>query len=423
MANKINASKILVVCPKALQVNWYNEIKKWADKNSVGVCTGTYQNRSATLDEDFNWYIVNYAMLRPVKKNNKWLPKYPQLTSREWDLIIFDESQNLMGRKSQQTRGAKKLKCEYLIELTGTPILTKPDQLWSQLNIIDNKKFSSYWAFVEEYLSTTMNPFSPRTPLITGVKDKEKFKDMLSNHMIRTTKEEVLPELPPKIYKTVPITLEGTQKKLYTQLEKEMVLECDKDMLKVGTVLEQQLRLRQLCLDPKIVIPDTKAKSIKTEMILNYLDNIEDQAVIFTSFKSYANILYEALNSTKKFKGKVGLFTGDTPDSERERIIREFKKGNLLLFLGTIKAGGVGLNLQTASELIFTDKDWSPKINEQVEDRVHRFGQVKSPIITSFVCENTVESDLEKVLSKRNDMINSVIVSSNILEEQRRRCT
>lgn len=433
LANKIKASKVLIICPNSLKWNWLSEIMKWADHKRVNVIEGTPKKKVQLMSADADWYILGYGALQLVEDktkpiNPKALPekwkykkrfKYPEL-HRTWDLIIFDESQNLAGRKSDRTEGARKLDGKYIIQLTGTPILTSPAQLWSQLRIVDPKEFTSYWKFVDKWLITTANPFSEHQPKVVGIKDPEAFKQMLFKYMIRTEKKDVLTELPEKVYKTIEVRMSPGQQKLYNQMEQDAFATYKDSFTLASSAILQQLRLRQLCLDPAIVSEGfSSISSAKTDALLDYIDNIpgERQVVIFSEFRKYAEYLYQIISK----KSTCVLYTGELSDIKRKEAEHDFRSGKARIFIGTIKAGGVGLNLQNASILIFTDKNWSPKINMQVEDRINRMGQKNVPEIISFITKNTVEEDIEELLSVRADMIDSVITTMDVFNAMKNR--
>lgn len=405
--DEVNAKKILVLAPKALLFSWRNEIKKFSKDISTTVITGTAAQKKKALSEKVRWYITNHETLLQLKS-------YPQLC-QPWDVIVVDEFHNYMNRKAKKVAAIKQLKSEYFIGLTGTPILTKPDQLWSQLNIVAPKSFRSFWKWVDQYCQKQFNPYSQYTPIISGVLDTDAYKQMLAPYFIRRTKEEVLLDLPEKIYKDVPLQLSARQKKLYDSMMADMIVEDGDDFHKSGTILEKIIRLRQICLDPRI-LPELSIteRGVKTEALLEIIQNTEGQIVVFTSFKSYANLIASEL---KALKISYELLTGDTPQEGRAAQLDRFTSGKSKVFIGTIKAGGVGLNLQNASLLIFMDKDYSPAINSQTEARIHRIGQKNAAIIMSLYTENTVDEKMEKMLEARKNMIGAIITPTALYEE------
>lgn len=405
-ADRVGAKKILVLAPKALLFSWKNEIEKFSDNPTCSVCIGTAAQKKKAFEATVRWYITNHETLLQIQS-------YPKLMQK-WDLIVVDEFHNYMNRRAKKTLALKKLKSDYLFGLTGTPILTKPDQLWSQLNIIAPHNFRSFWNWVKLYCATKFNPFSGNADIVTGVLDVEKYKEMLAPYFIRHTKEEVLEDLPDKIYNEVPLQLNDKQQKLYKSMKKDMIVENGDDFYKSGTALEKLIRLRQICLDPRL-LPELNIteKGVKTEALINILTSSEEQFVVFTSFKSYANLIAQEL---KDLGITYELLTGDTPTAERAVQVERFRAGQSRVFIGTIKAGGVGLNLQTASNLIFMDKDYSPAINAQTEARIHRIGQKNAAVITTLYTLGTVDELMEKMLAARGEMIDSVITPTMLYE-------
>lgn len=406
-ADRVGAKRILILAPKALLYSWKKEIEKFSDSTPCSVIMGTAKQKRDALSTKARWYITNHETLLKVLN-------YPELL-KPWDLIVADEFHNYMNRKAIKTKNIKKLKSEYFIGLTGTPILTKPDQLWSQLNIIDKKHFTSYWQWVEAYCAQKFNPYSQFTPIISGVLNTASYKKMLAPYFIRRTKKEVLTDLPDRIYKTVPLKLNKKQASLYKSMMVDFTVEEGDDFHKAGTILEKIVRLRQICLDPRILPDiDMKEKGVKTEALLEIIKSTDEQMVIFTSSKVYAKLITSELFKLKITKE---LLTGDTPKKVREGQVERFQSGKSRLFISTIKAGGVGLNLQCASTLIFLDKDYSPAINDQAESRIHRIGQKNVPQIITLYTEGTVDELMEKMLAARKDMIDSVITPTALYKE------
>ena len=407
LADEVRAEKVLIVCSKSKMSDWADEIGVWCS-NKASVARGSIQQRKQIIAEFQRFLIINYAMLRGSK--------YSELFKIKWNLVIFDEAHQLKGRKAQQTQGAKRLKAKRIVLLTGTPMLNAPQELWSLLNLLYPKRFTSYWQFVERFCETEENPFAP-TPRIIDVKNVKALQYILVPIMVRREKKQVMSHLPDKIYKTIRLELEGQQKKAYEQMEKEMVAMLQNGVeVKAGTGLAQMIRLRQLCLSPAILGgPD---KSVKTEALLEILDEaIEsgEKVVVFSWFKDYVKLLSQVLD---KQKIRHVVMHGDTSDVARDQAKRQFRDDpDTKVFLSTIKTGGEGLNLQNASVLVFTDKSWVPGDNEQAEDRIHREGQTKNPLIISLVCKDTIEEDMETVLQNKERITSEAMAIEKVAEK------
>src|SRR6056297_3257002 len=177
-AKEINSKKTLIVSPAYLKTNWKNEIKKFTD-SSINLITGKRKERLKSLEEIKNFNIINYAMLRDKQYLNK-------LKNIEFDFLIYDEAHALKNRKSQQHKGAKKLKCNYITLMTGTPIPNHPEELYGLLNVLYPKQFRSYWRFVETFCEV-YDSFYHSGKEILGLKNVKQLKNLLTPIMIRET--------------------------------------------------------------------------------------------------------------------------------------------------------------------------------------------------------------------------------------------
>ena len=253
--------------------------------------------------------------------------------------------------------------------------------------------------------------------------------------MIRRLKSDVAKELPEKEYKIIPIKLNPDQEKAYKQVEKEMILAYEKTDLagidtsrfmedddivfqKYGTIFERDLRLRQICLTPKLV--GGKLDSAKVDAILTLIEGRSGPICVFSMYKGFIKILEEVIK--KELKIIPAVIHGDKTAEERYLEIEAFKSGKTEVFLGTIGSAGTGVDgLQVAGTLIFTDKDYRPKVNQQVEDRIHRIGQKGNVEIISLVCQGTIEEDVEEILQSRDEIINKLIVANEVYKKMKAR--
>ncbi|WNO30022.1 superfamily II DNA/RNA helicase, SNF2 family [Oceanotoga phage vB_OteS-UFV02] len=411
--NTFKPKKTLIVVPASLKYNWESELEKWCNLSYVGTNYNEAKKRHKALEENKSVYVVNYEMLDVVK--------YPELFKITWDLVVCDEahklknlqtkwSRHLTGNKRGAKYEVKKLPRKKTILMTGTPLANNPLELFSLLHIQNPMEVSNRDMFVQNFCETAFNPFG-REPLVVGVKNAEALHKMIAKYMFRRTKEDEL-DLPEKIYQNIEIKLSKDQEKLYKKLVKDYFLEKkDQDYLEVNSGMELALRLRQLSLDPRIL--GLEGKSNKTQTIIELVQDTNQQVVIFTSFKTYANLLKEEFD---KAKVKVSMYTGDTKHADRRKSIDDFQKGNTQVFLSTITAGGVGLNLQNANIVLFADKPYSPHLVKQAEDRCYRNGQKNKVTIISVINRGTVEDDIEYILYDKQNIIDQVIVEREVVE-------
>ncbi len=419
-------SKILVVCPDHLKWTWEEHFKKWGrfsaeeitvveshriKKGSDIECTviqGNTQDREEPLLRALHQHkspiIMNYDQFL---LHSKLLQNFP------YDVVIFDEAHRLKNRKAKRTQAMFKVSqnTDYLWFLTGTPVRKCYTDIWPLLHAIDSERFSSYWDFVFLY-TEAMEGFYGGIEIL-GLKDKQTFQSMLSCYMFRKTKEEVMPDLPPKIYQDIQVQLTGEQKTTYNKMEKEFIAEIKKqmedgtelnDILRAPNTVAQITRLRQICLHPHII--GAKGKSSKLTALEEIIDDIGDQLLIFTWYKSFIPFVGSTLEDMQiPYRSIYGSVTS----SDKRQFEQEFNNDEIQIIVGTIGAMGEGLNLQKSKYSIFTDIDWVPANNEQAEDRIHR-GEIKeSPTIIRLYHPNTIETDIRYSNKQKQKVVNDTV--------------
>lgn len=424
-------AQILIVCLAPLIANWYEEIINWGiSKDKVIKVTGTTGQRLKKLETKANVHIVNNEMMRylaTVAEKGSQKKDIKDNLSKKYDLVVVDEFHNFSNREAAQSIGLLNLsrKCKKVIGLTGTPIRGKADEIWHLLHILYPNEYSSYWKFVTKYCETQPSRYS-RMGDIVGFKDIEGLFKELSPFTIRRKKSDVLKELPEKIYKAIYVELTKAQKEVYERLKNEFLIVLKESLKnkedireyeledesegslqyvqKISTVIAAEIKLRLLCLDLQLV--GGVSSGDKTSIVVDLVNNNTNQTVIMTSFRSYANILYYALLAESI---PVGLYTGSKRE-DREEHMKKFKSGEFKAIVCTIRAGGVGLNMQNADTIIFTDQDYSPKINEQAEDRIARIGQKNVPNIINLIAKDTIEEKIYQIVKDKDQMINKLMM-------------
>lgn len=403
------ASKVLIVCSKSLMGTWKAEINKWSTDPSYEIIPvdTTYKkkekmNQNLAKEKRFN--IINYEMLRDRT--------FKQLWSTKWDVVICDEAHRLKGRKTQLTEGASKLKYDSLILVTGTWINNNHHEVYQLLRLIDKDRFTSYWHFVDRFCETE-DSFYSQTPDIVGPKNLKAYKYLMNKYLIQRRKRDVLTELPDIIHKTINIQMTPYQKKLYKQIQDDMMATLEDDeILLTPTTSAQYAKLRQICLSPAIV--GGKESSNKVQTLLDIIENTEGQIIVFSWYKKFIKYLIELFGH--KNIPCVSIH-GDVSSEDRILAMERFTapNSNIKVCLGTIKTMSEGLNLQTASSLIFTDKSYVPGDNEQAIARVDRMGQKNNPLIYHLVTENTIEEHIETILQEKQDLIDEASAIEEVI--------
>ena len=398
-------NQVLVVAPSYLKYSWEREIKKWTQYKGL-VADGERSSREQTIRrKDAEYIIVNYEMLRESTE----VGGYPELLQEKWDAVIFDEAHRLKGRDSQWTLGAKKLQSEMLLLLTGNPISNQPAELWQLLNLIDPRRFTSFWAFVEYYCIVYDTFFGKE---IAGVNKATlpHLQFTLQPLMIRRLKEDVAPWLPKKIDHYIEVKLEGAQKTFYERVEKDMVIEMVNGGLEViDSIIAQSIRLQQAIANPAIlggpnqsVVEDTAL-----ELVQDLLASNEQKVIVGTWYRLAAEMFRERL---EKNGIRCWVITGDVAGHKRDAIVNAFKESEEpCVLVGTIRAMSEGINVDECDSIIYMDKSWVPLDNEQFADRIHRMTSTRTKNYYHIVVRDTQSMDREEALLEKTEIIDEVL--------------
>mgnify|MGYP000341301093 CR=1 FL=1 len=313
------------------------------------------------------------------------------------------------NRKSQQTKALYKItndiKRNYL--LTGTPIMNTPEDLWSLLHIIDRKKFSSFWRFVHRYCEVWDNGFGKE---IGKAKNPKDFREMLKPYMLRRLKEEVIEDMPELTIQKREVELEGKQRKIYEQMRDRMVAEIgEQEKVTAPIVISKIMRLKQIAVSPALISDkDKEFKSAKIDTLMEIIsDSGKQKVVVFTQYQGAAELVADKLD--KKGIG-YGLLHGGIDEDKRQEDVNRFQNNdNCEVFIATIKAGGLGINLTAGSIAVFLDKDWTDANNKQAIDRLHRIGQERNVTVIELIAKDTIEQYIEKLLKEKQKTFDSLI--------------
>ena len=403
---EIKAERVLVVCPNSLKWNWHEEVGKWTDSKAV-VVDGTRAKRVKTIEGFTGKYlIINYESMR----------LHEELQKVKWDVLILDEAHKIKNRKAQQTKAVKKIKADNVYLLTGTPMLNRPDELWSLLNRLYPKKFGSYWRFAERYCSITDNGWGKEVGMGTP-EQQEKLRQLLAPVMLRRTKKDVLKELPDKVYQRHLIELKGNQARAYRSMEKDTIATLTEgEVIAAPVVIAQITRLRQIAVSTQL-LSDGVAESAKFDALLELIqDNQEEhKIVVFSQFRRAVELFSEKLD---KAGIKWTAVTGAVKQEDRHQATKDFQEDTeTRVMLATIEAAAHGLTWTSADIAVFLDRHWTPAINTQAEDRLHRMGQKNSVTIINMVARGTVEEYIENMLEEKGKGFDAIINEGVTTEE------
>jgi SNF2 family DNA or RNA helicase len=396
------ASRMLVVCPSFLKWNWVEDIVEFTNFTWIVLHGDPKQRQQVYQDFNHDILIVGYEQLA-----RDW----EYINELKFDILCVDEAHYIKNRTAARTKAVLKVKRTRTFLLTGSPMLNRPNELWTLLHCIDPKRFNKYWPFVNRYCVFG----GWKSKQIVGAKNKQELRGILQEYMIRRLKKDCL-DLPDKQHIRVYVDLHPEQKKLYDQIEADMKLHIPNNPtpLQAENILTRYLRHKQVCGTPATLgFPDDSTKLDRAvEMIQEFTEGSDDQpatpVVVFTQFRGVADALDKRLAIADI---PCWQLNGDTPQQKRILLTQDWAnspvKGVLILMLQM----AVGLNLTAANKGIFIDQLYVPKLNEQAEDRMHRIGaSLTHPIqIFILIAKGTIEERIEKILRTKAKLFAQLI--------------
>ena len=402
---------VLIVAPTSLMTNWFNEAQKFAPDLKVLVLHGPDRKHSFAAIPEHDVVLTTYPLIARDRE---------VLLSRDWHMAVLDEAQTIKNPDAATTRWLRDVKARHRFCLTGTPMENHLGELWSIMSFANPGYLGDKAGFVRQWRT----PIEKRADKVRAATLARRVRPFL----LRRTKAEVAAELPAKSEIVERIVLEGKQRDLYDAIRLSMSDKVRKAIQQRGlakshiVVLEALLRMRQVCCDPALLKLDdgVERPSAKLdrlmEMVLELLSEGR-KIIVFSQFTSMLDLVRKRLDAEAV---RYGVLTGDTKD--RKRAIDGFQNGTNDVFLVSLKAGGVGLNLTAADTVIIFDPWWNPAVEEQAIDRAHRIGQDKAVFVYRLVAAGTVEEKMEGLKERKRALADSLFdrdgrIASTLTEE------
>ncbi|CAC9603755.1 DNA/RNA helicases, SNF2 family [uncultured Gammaproteobacteria bacterium] len=383
---------VLIIVPTSLIANWKNEVKRFTPNLKIlSLYGGAERFKAFEKIEKADILLTSYALIyRDIDRFIEYHFSY----------IILDEAQKIKNPRTKMFTTIKSLKSDYRLALSGTPIENHLGELWSIFSFLMPGFLHNQTVFRKKY----------QTPIEKHLdQDKQKMLNQrVRPFMLRRTKAEVLPELPEKseiikytqfneeqaaLYESIRITMEKKVREAIVQkgLAKSHIM-----------LLDALLKLRQVCCDPQLVKIEVAKKVEESAKLQLFLDLLEEllsenrKILVFSQFTSMLSILQ---NELEKKDISYTKLTGTT--KKREEVIEKFTSGQADVFLISLKAGGVGLNLTEADTVIHYDPWWNPAVENQATDRAHRIGQTKAVFVYKLIIENSIEEKILELQQKK----------------------
>lgn len=332
-----------------------------------------------------------------------WRDMKSGMAPKYWPLVIMDEFHRLRNRKTERYKWLHHIDSPHKYFLSGTPASRGPQDLWTVMSMIDPVRYRSYWRWVDEFCLVETTPFGRQ---ITGVRNLPRFNQLMETYLYIRKKADILPELPPKTRSKIPIEMTPKQAKLYHSLRKDMIaeLEGSGEVLITTTTLEKLLRLRQILVTPKLLDPEFPEYGGAIEAFMDRIEDLDEpHCVFFTPFAQALPILAERL---QRAGHKYITLRGGLSPFEVERLENEFRE-----------QGGIALcsiqfaqsySLSTSSQAYFAGYEYDPNVNEQAEDRLHRFDSVEACNMWYFSHSDTVDDQILDILNAKSNTVNTM---------------
>lgn len=388
--------KCLIICGiNSVKYNWEKEVKLHSEEDVVVFDAPAIVDRNENLK---NWGkeffgIINIESLRK-DEIIETLKDY--ISSDIIGMIIVDEIHKAKGGNTAQGKGLRKLNPKYKIGLTGTPIMNDVTDLWNILGWLEVEKMN-FWQFRNTYC--IMGGYGGYQ--VVGRKNEADLNRKLNKVMLRRKKDEVL-DLPDKIKQIEYVEMSKKQSSLYKKIRWNIIDNIE-ELEDIPNPLTALLRLRQ-CTSGVFNDRDAKLMRLKELLEEEVVPN-GNKAIIFSNWERVTKSLKSELSEYNP-----AYITGSVEMKEREKQVEKFyEDDSCKLIIGTIGAMGTGLNLVAGNYVIFMDKAWSPKENEQAEDRAHRIGTEKKVNVISLVVKDSVDERIEEILDEKQEIIDKVV--------------
>ena len=378
-------TSVLVLAPSGLIYNWADEFQKFAPDLDVAVVHGLKSHRESILAENHQIYVTSYATFRQDSEIYRDL---------SFDFLFLDEAQVMKNAQTKIAQSLRRFVVPSVFALSGTPIENHLGELWSIFQIVLPGLLPAKKEFMK--LST------------------ERVAQFIKPFVMRRKKEEVLTELPDLIEVVYKNELEDQQKAIYLaqlqQMQERLRQVSDSEFQRNRVeILTGLMRLRQICDTPALFMEDYQGESGKLDSLRDLLVQIAEgghRVLIFSQFRGMLDRIEQELPDLGLTSFKI---TGSTPSQERQEMTKSFNQGERDVFLISLKAGGVGLNLTGADTVILVDLWWNPAVESQAIGRAHRMGQEQAVEVYRLVTRGTIEEKIQELQEKKKNLVSEIL--------------
>lgn len=391
---------VLAVCPTTLVGNWQKECQRFAPSLKVSIYHGTERN---LMLKDKDVAITTYGILR------RDIDKFKD---KEWGLVIIDEAQNIKNPDTDQTKAVKFLKAKSYIAMSGTPVENRLTELWSIFDFINRGYLGQLGKFQRQYAIP-----------IEKYRDKKqigKLRHATAPFLLRRLKTDktIINDLPDKVIFDEYCYLSKEQTALYQQVVNNTIKEIEKSegIERKGLIFKLITSLKQICNHPVHYtkkgkpLKELSGKAEKATELIGKILTMKEKALIFTQYKEMGKLLVDIIKN--ELKEESLFFHGGITRTKRDRIVEDFQTNNSTrLMVISLKAGGTGLNLTAASNVIHYDLWWNPAVEAQATDRTYRIGQDKNVMVYRLITIGTFEEKIDEMIKAKRELADLTVTT------------
>lgn len=401
LVHKAAKGPALVVAPTSVCMNWFEEAHRFAPTLNPVIFAQSQRRETLAALGAFDLVICSYGIMQR---------EIEMLAEIKWETVILDEAQAIKNMATVRSKAAMALQGNFRLIMTGTPIENHLGELWNLFRFINPGLLGS----VESFNARFANPIQSGGDKFV----QRQLKRLLQPFVMRRTKNQVLQDLPPRTEIMLRVELSKDETALYESMRRQAVSRLSDIDAGVGQkhimILAELMKLRRLCCNPSLVAPELDIASSKLSLFESIVDELLEnrhKALVFSQFVDHLTIVRELLDN----KGiKYQYLDGSTPARTRTRSIKDFQAGEGDLFLISLKAGGLGLNLTAADYVIHLDPWWNPAVEDQASDRAHRIGQQRPVTIYRLITSRTIEEKIVALHHKKRELADSLLEGSDM---------
>ncbi|HEX9172413.1 MAG TPA: DEAD/DEAH box helicase, partial [Telluria sp.] len=395
----------LVVAPTSVCTNWIAEAERFAPTLNIKLFGPGERADMLEQAGAFDVIVASYGLLQN---------EAPQFTKKRWHTIVMDEAQSFKNAATRRSQVVMALQGDFKMVATGTPLENHLGELWNLFRFINPGLLGT----ADQFQLRFAGPIEKAQDKRAESAARARLKRLTQPFILRRTKSQVLTELPPRTEIVLPVELSPEETALYESLrrdalEKLAALEAPQGQKSIQ-ILAEMMRLRRACCNPQLVAPELGLVSSKLTVFARLLDDLLEnrhKVLVFSQFVDHLTLIRQHLDA----RG-IGYqyLDGATPMLERKKRVDAFQGGEGDVFLISLKAGGVGINLTAADYVIHMDPWWNPAVEDQASDRAHRMGQQRPVTIYRLVARHTIEEGIVELHKHKRDLADSLLEGSDL---------